>query len=121
MPVLRHILIAESENHVRALLARIVARTYPACRISLVSDGASALAIAEDHAVDLLITTYRLPILSGLDLVRALRARRLVEPVLFLSSDPIEATSLAAGANRFLRKPFSIADLQRDLGELLPL
>jgi CheY-like chemotaxis protein len=120
MPALRHILIAESESYVCAMLARIVARTYPACHISVSSAGPNALVIAESHGVDLLIATYRLPTLSGLDLVRALRARHIALPIVFLSSDPLETPALAAGANRFLRKPFSVADLQRALRELLP-
>jgi CheY-like chemotaxis protein len=120
MPALRHIVIAESDSHVRALIARIVARTYPACRISVVSDGAAALAITENRSADLLITTHHLSSISGLQLVRALRNRQRALPILLISSDPLEAAALAAGANRFLRKPFALVDIERALRELLP-
>jgi CheY-like chemotaxis protein len=120
MPALRHIVIAESESHVRALLARIVARTYPACRISVVSDGAAALAIIVNHGADLLIATYHLSSLSGLQLVRALRTRQLAVLILLISSDPMEASALSVGANRFLLKPFALTEIQRVLDELLP-
>jgi DNA-binding response OmpR family regulator len=120
MPALHHIVIAESESHVRALLARIVARTYPACRISVVSDGAAALAVVENQGADLLIATYRLLSLSGIELVRALRTRQLDVPTLLISSEPVEASALVAGADRFLLKPFTLVEIQRILRELLP-
>lgn len=120
MPALRHIVIAESDSNVRGLFARIVARTYPACRISALSDGAAALAIAVNQGADLLIATYHLSSINGLQLARALRSRQQAVPILLLSSDPIEAVALGAGANSFLQKPFALAQIERALGELLP-
>jgi DNA-binding response OmpR family regulator len=120
MPALRHIVIAESDSNVRALIARIVVRTYPTCRISVISDGAAALAITVDQGADLLIATYHLSSISGIQLARALRSRQQVVPILLISSDPMEAAALGAGANRFLHKPFALADIERVLGELLP-
>ena len=119
MPALRHIVIAESDSGVRALLARIVARTYSDCRRTVAPDGAAALAAVEAHGADLLLTGQRMPILSGLQVVRALRARQVAVPILLISSDPIEAAALGAGATRFLRKPFTLAEIQDALRDLL--
>jgi DNA-binding response OmpR family regulator len=120
MPALHHIVIAESDSHVRGLLARIVSRTYLASRISVVSDGAAALAVTLNQGTDLLIATYHLSSFSGLQLVRALRIRQLALPILLLSSDPMDGAALGAGANRFLRKPFALSEIELALDELLP-
>jgi DNA-binding response OmpR family regulator len=120
MPSSRHVLIAESDRGVRALLSRAVARTYPGVTISVVTSGATAFTVYEEVGADLLITAHRLPTLSGLSLVRALRALRATIPILVISSDPLEEAALALGATRFLRKPFRLTELQAILLTLLP-
>jgi len=120
MPVLRHILIAEADSSVRALLARIVARAYTEVSITMVSDGCTALAAFETRGIDLLITTHRMPFLSGIQVVRALRTQQISIPILVISSDPIEEAALQSGATRFLRKPFSLPEIRSVLIELLP-
>jgi DNA-binding response OmpR family regulator len=119
MPVLPHILIAESDSSLCALLTRMVARTYTATSITVVNDGVAALSVFETRSVDLLITTHRLPGLSGIDVVRALRTQRVNIPILMISSDPIEAAALQAGATRFLRKPFTFTVICNIVRELL--
>src|SRR5690349_12288836 len=83
----RHVLIAEADDSVRSLLARLVARHDPTITLTLATDGAAVLAALERCEADLLITSHRLPTLSGLGLIQTLRARTVTIPIVLLSSD----------------------------------
>ena len=116
-----HIIIADDAADVRALIARVVARLYPAVTISAVNDGLDALQRYEQQGADLLIADYDMPRLNGLDLVRTLRARQVTIPIVMVSALPTsEQQALAAGATRFVVKPFSISQLTQILTTLLP-
>jgi two-component system, NarL family, capsular synthesis sensor histidine kinase RcsC len=122
MPSAPHILIAEDHTVVRDLLTTIVARTYPTCTITAVANGAEALAVYDERGADLLITDFAMPIMTGLSLTKALRARQATIPILVISMNTtIAEVLLDAGANRFLPKPFSFTALQQTLIDLLPL
>ena len=121
MPTSPKVIIADDHESVRAFLARVLSRTYPVVNIIAVANGAQALAAYHQHGADLLITNYMMPQLHGLDLVRALRAQQVTIPILMISSDPIIGqVGLAAGADRFLLKPFLLAELTQTLIDLLP-
>jgi two-component system, NarL family, capsular synthesis sensor histidine kinase RcsC len=122
MPPPLHIIVADDHDTIRAMIARVLIRTYPAVAISAVSDGAQALLVYGQRGADLLITDHHMPILSGLDLVRTLRAQQVAIPIVLISSDhTVEPSALAVGANRFLLKPFSVSALQQVVLALLPI
>jgi CheY-like chemotaxis protein len=117
----RHIIIADDNDGVRSYLARVVVRIYPSVQLVAVKDGAEALVAFGRQPADLLITNTQMPILSGLDLVRALRAQNIAVPILMVSADPaVEPLALAAGANRFMLKPLPLDALRQTLAALLP-
>jgi two-component system OmpR family response regulator len=83
-------------------------------RVVIASDGRSGLNYALGSNWDLLIVDRMLPQLDGLSVVRELRDRLLVTPVLFLTTlggvdDRVEG--LNAGADDYLTKPFAFAEL----------
>jgi two-component system, NarL family, capsular synthesis sensor histidine kinase RcsC len=122
MPSAPHILIAEDHAVVRDLLTTIVAWTYPTCTVTAVANGAEALAVYDERGADVLITDFAMPIMTGLSLTKALRARQATIPILVISMNTTMAeVVLHAGANRFLPKPFSFTALQQTLIDLLPL
>ncbi|MEA1672030.1 response regulator [Nitrospirillum sp. BR 11163] len=75
------------------------------------SDGAEGLAKAKDTTVDLVVTDLNMPVMDGLDLIRALRqlpAYRGV-PILFLTTESdagMKQAAKAAGATGWITKPF---------------
>jgi two-component system copper resistance phosphate regulon response regulator CusR len=78
------------------------------------ADGAAGLARALSEPYELVVLDLRLPDLDGLDLLRELHARRPRLPVLILSarSDlPTKLRGFELGANDYLSKPFSFAEL----------
>jgi CheY-like chemotaxis protein len=121
MPVAPHILIAHDHDIMRTLLVQMVVQIYPLATITAVPNGTEALNGYLQHGADLLITNNRMPGLDGADLIRALRARQAICPILMVSTDiTIEAMAIAAGATRFLRTPFGFDEFRQALIALLP-
>jgi heavy metal response regulator len=82
--------------------------------VDLLADGNRGLDYAATGVYDLLILDRMLPGRDGLEILRELRRRELRTPVLFLTaksavSDRVEG--LDAGADDYLVKPFSFAEL----------
>ena len=82
--------------------------------VDLVTDGEDGERHAGSEAYDLLILDMRLPGKSGLDVLRSLRARGFERPVLVLTAqDAVDAkvTTLRAGADDYVTKPFAFEEL----------
>jgi CheY-like chemotaxis protein len=108
-----HIVIAEDEADVREFLYRAFSRNAPTCQISAVGDGAAALDLIEQSGCDLLISDQRMPIMTGVELVRAIRATGATFPAIIISADmTAEAAAAAAGANAFFFKPLSMGQIR---------
>ena len=78
------------------------------------SDGETGLEIATAHEFDSIVVDVGLPHLSGFGLTQALRSRGLVTPVLMLTACDTEDDiihGLDLGADDYLTKPFSFAEL----------
>lgn len=89
---------------------------------TLVSEGEDALHAAATCAFDAIVLDRMLPGLSGLDVLRRLRAAKVRAPVLLLTAlggitDRVEG--LEAGADDYLVKPFAFAELTARLNALL--
>mgnify|MGYP002777084126 CR=1 FL=1 len=85
------------------------------------ADGRDAMAQAVANAYDVMIVDRMLPGLDGLSLVRALRAAKVMTPVLFLTAmggvdDRIEG--LQAGGDDYLVKPFAFGELSARVAAL---
>lgn len=106
------ILLAEDERSLsRALLALLERNNYSA---DAVYDGEEALTYLEAGNYDALILDIMMPKMDGLAVLRQLRERGNPIPVLLLTAkSEIEdkVTGLDMGANDYLTKPFSTAEL----------
>ena len=83
--------------------------------VDTVGDGSQALAWAETYAYDLVILDVILPGLDGFAVCRALRGSRFGGAILMLTAlDDVHdrITGLDQGADDYLAKPFSMAELQ---------
>ncbi|GAA3140327.1 SpoIIE family protein phosphatase [Planomonospora alba] len=107
------VLIADDNADMRDYLARLLRQTY---RVTVVDDGQAALEAARADPPDMVVSDVMMPRLDGLQLVAALRAdpRTASVPVLLLSARAGQEASiegLEAGADDYLVKPFSAAEL----------
>jgi signal transduction histidine kinase len=115
------ILLAEDDEQLRTLTARIL--TAQGYRVLEASDGAEALRVADRHdgALDLLTTDMVMPSMGGHDLANELSARRPGLKVLFVSGytdDAVGRGELQPG-DAFLQKPVDPRVLARKVRQLL--
>lgn len=90
--------------------------------VDIVHDGASAEALAAAESFDLVILDLNLPQMDGLDVLRAMRARRNTAAVLILTArgapeDRVKGLDL--GADDYLIKPFDIGEFEARVRSLL--
>ena len=107
------ILIAEDD----AVLADGLSRSLKAggYAVDVVSSGEAADTALAAQTFDLLILDVGLPQLSGLEVLRRLRARNSTTPVLILTAaDSVEqrVKGLDLGADDYMAKPFSLQELE---------
>jgi CheY-like chemotaxis protein len=116
MPASHHILLVDDHDAVRRL-GPPAGAALSNCDDHPSPHGAAALSLVAQHNLDLIITDHQMPIMSGLQLVRTLRAQGLRMPIVALSSDTSTAEAIvAAGATAFLPKPFFISRRSRSSG-----
>lgn len=117
--MLARILVVEDDPDLRALLAQGLREE--GYEVVQAIDGARALrAAAEDP--DALILDVGLPDADGRDVCRALRARGIRAPVIFLTARdaiPDRLSGFAVGGDDYLSKPFVFAELLARLQALL--
>ncbi|MCC7137171.1 MAG: sigma-54-dependent Fis family transcriptional regulator [Planctomycetes bacterium] len=106
------ILVVDDEEDVRRGVERLLRGT--GATVAGAPDGETALARMEEAPADVVVTDVRMPGISGVDLLREVRARRpSVEVILLTGFGTIETAvaCLQAGAAHFLTKPFENARL----------
>ena len=114
------ILLAEDEKkvaqHIRQGLA---AEGYA---VDWAADGDEALWLAETNPYDALLLDVTMPGKDGFTVVRLLRRKQIVTPVIFLTArDDVrdKVQGLDAGGDDYLTKPFSITELLARLRAVL--
>ncbi|WP_369753775.1 response regulator transcription factor [Flavobacterium sp. WC2409] len=107
-----HILIVEDELGIIQFLQQgLEEEGY---NITCASDGLQGFELIQKNNFDLILLDWMLPKMSGLDLCKAIRIKDTKVPILFLTAkDTIQETieGLKAGANDYIKKPFSFEEL----------
>ncbi|MBF5045936.1 response regulator transcription factor [Aggregicoccus sp. 17bor-14] len=106
------LLVVEDELRVRAFIARGLGEEGFLVREC--ADGAEADALLRAERFELVLLDWMLPGLPGLELLKAMRARQDVTPVVMLTARDAVADRVAAlnaGADDYLVKPFAFEEL----------
>jgi DNA-binding response OmpR family regulator len=112
------ILIVDDDFGVRNLVHRFLSRKY---QIEAAADGKTALSMFEQFNPALVILDWNLPDVNGYSLCQEMQSRTNVL-VLILTSRTDEADKikiLSAGADDFMTKPFSLAEVEVRIEALL--
>ena len=106
------ILIVEDEKKLSAIIERgLQAEGFA---VDTAFDGSAALEQASSFAYDLILLDIQLPGLSGTDVLRRVREKNRTVPILILTArDAVQdkVVHFEAGADDYLTKPFSFAEL----------
>ena len=117
---MRDILVAEDN----ALLAQGICTALKSerYRVRHVADGAAALAAIAERRPDVLVLDIMMPKTDGITVCRTIRRTDAHLPILMLTArglDSQKVEGLSAGADDYLTKPFSIAELLARIAALL--
>jgi CheY-like chemotaxis protein len=93
--------------------------------VAVAGDGAQALAHVRQQPCDLVLMDLEMPIMGGLDAMRAIRALEPARPVKLVAlsahaDEKVKSDCVAAGADAYLVKPVRMADLVALLERLTP-
>lgn len=115
-----HIVIVEDNKGVANGIAYVLRDDGHA--VDLIFDGAEADQFLSDDDADVVVLDVNLPNLSGVDVLKRLRARGDTRPVLMLTARTTlvdKITGLDAGADDYMAKPFEMSELLARLRALM--
>ena len=109
------ILVVEDEHDIAALVKHTLERSGDA-QVELVASGDAAIRAATETPPDLIILDLNLPVLSGGEVCRILRAtpQTASVPIIMLTARTSESDRVAGldmGADDYVTKPFSLREL----------
>ncbi|MEO6531545.1 MAG: response regulator transcription factor [Specibacter sp.] len=115
MHTYEQLLLVEDDPVLGPLIAELLAADY---QVTLAPDGQTGLHLALTGAWDVMVIDRGLPVMDGVELVKALRRKGIATPALILTAlgatvEKIEG--LDAGANDYMTKPFDAGELRARL------
>jgi len=116
----RRVLVVDDEHSIVDAVA--TALRYEGFVVHTAGNGRAALALAQEHDLDLIVLDVMMPDLDGLEVARRLRDDGVTTPILFLTARTGLDTKSAAfglGADDYVTKPFSLAELMMRVRAIL--
>jgi two-component system, chemotaxis family, chemotaxis protein CheY len=118
-----HCLIVDDSRVIRTVARRIFEEMHFVAVEA--EDGMAALRACREKMPDLILLDWCMPGMTGVDLVRSLRAQADGDrPIILISATEIDASEIAhavaAGVDDYLMKPFDRETLSAKLAELRP-
>jgi len=115
----RRVLVVDDEANMRRVLEIMLSRR--GYRTLSAEDGRQALAMAQEHPVDLVISDLRMPGMNGIELLRELRAAGNDLPLIIITAQgSIESAveAMRLGACDYLLRPFDNEALDLAIGRV---
>ena len=115
----RILVVDDDERNLRLLKMRIQNEGF---EVGEASDGQAALRMLDSFQPHLLLTDVKMPVMSGLDLLREARSRGFEGPVMVMTafgSESVAVDAFSHGAEDYLIKPFDSATAVRRIRRLI--
>lgn len=118
------ILVVDDFSTMRRIVKNLLVELgFTATLIQEADDGVSAMAMLKAQPFDFVVTDWNMPNMTGIDLLRAIRAEPALKalPVLMVTAENNRDQIIAAaqaGVNGYIVKPFTAATLQEKLAKV---
>ncbi|MCX6833370.1 MAG: response regulator [candidate division Zixibacteria bacterium] len=110
------VLVAEDDNLIRTIFVEIV--KGEGFDVVEADDGQRAFDLVTSRKIDMIISDMKMPVMSGFDLLVAVKKTHPEIPVTVITGfngEYREDDALAAGADAYITKPFKVADVAETL------
>lgn len=116
------ILVVDDFSTMRRIIKNLL-RDLGFTNIVEADDGATALPILKDGRIDFLVTDWNMPVMTGIDLLKAVRADPQIShtPVLMVTAEAKREQIIfaaQAGVNGYIIKPFTAAVLKEKIEKI---
>ncbi|MBF0289651.1 MAG: response regulator [SAR324 cluster bacterium] len=118
-----HILVVDDIENMRKLIASMLFK-LKFTKILMAENGRDAWTKIQNHQIDLVISDWNMPNMSGLDLLKAIRSDPNISklPVLMVTAEAVKGNIVEAAkfkVNGYIVKPFSPATLEAKINDIL--
>ena len=119
------ILVVDDSSTMRRIITNVVLQLgYKNNNIMEAENGERAWELLNNEEIDLVLTDWNMPVMSGLDLVKNIRGADSFKklPIIMITTEGGKAeviTALKAGVNNYIVKPFNAATLKSKLSSVL--
>lgn len=113
------ILIVNDDDTSLYLLEQALLREFPEAEVALCHGGTQALEALDRQRADAIITDNRMPAMTGIEMVRAIRQRDVTTPIMMLTgAEDKRSDALAAGVTVFF-SGVNWPDIRREIRQML--
>ena len=112
----KKILVVDDSSTIRAILKKQL-KDMGFTNVILADDGAAGFKIANESDIDLIISDWNMPKMTGLEFLKAVRADGKLKETAFMLLTSVDdknsiSEALQAGVNQYIIKPFTFNQLQ---------
>jgi CheY-like chemotaxis protein len=114
------LLIVEDDKEACEVMTRMVTLRFPACTIHRADNGVQGIELFKEHFPDIVLTDVNMPVMDGIELLRAIRAIKADASCIVLTaySDKIVFQKFKdLGVSAYLLKPLDFNELFVALGK----
>ncbi len=112
------VLVVDDSRAMRLIVSRILKQTGFVTSISEAENGQQALEQLRSNPVDVVLSDWNMPEMTGIELLTALRGEGVEVPFLFVTSEStaeMRDIATAAGATALIAKPFTRELIEAEL------
>ena len=117
-----HVLVVDDNEMVRRAVERVL--TSAGHRVDTAANGIAAIDKVKSQTFDVILSDIAMPGMTGIELLRSVRAHDLDIPVLIMTGDPDVTTAIRAmefGALRYIIKPTPASELLAAIDYAVPM